>query len=359
MKKLLFPAVFMMMFLVMSFVMAAFYFGGALSKTESPTFESVWKGTWSPVFEKNLNESLPVFEPSRNFWGKTEYDLFGEGRSGVVVGAQGWLFTDEEFSCLPKHQDNTKENLDYIHKVSKIFEEKSVKLYVAVIPAKARIYEDLIGDYKIPSCRQSLYADIITDLKGENIPVVSMVDAFKADQNKDSLFLKTDTHWTTTGAKSAAGLIAAAVDASLITHKNFISAEGKAAEHKGDLLRYLPGVQNDIIRPDTLAAFETQEEKAEGGGAEQDAAASLFGEDVPPVTLVGTSYSANQAWHFQGFLQDALDADILNMADEGQGPFTVMEKYLEGDALKNSPPKVVIWEIPERYVPVKTKFAQK
>lgn len=355
MKKLLFPAVFMLMFLVVSFVMAGYYFSGALSKTETPTFEAIWKGTWSPVFEKNLNESLPIFEPSRNFWGKTEYDLFGEGRSGVVVGKQGWLFTDEEFSCLPKHQENIKENLEYIHNVSKIFAEKGVKLYIAVLPAKARIYEDFLGEYKVPSCRQSLYADIITDLTGANIPVIRLDEAFKSDRNRESLFLKTDTHWTTTGAKTAAALIASAVDPTLITHKNFTSAEGKGAEHKGDLLRYLPGVQNDIIQPDTLAAYETKQEQT---GTDQDAAASLFGDDVPPVTLVGTSYSANPLWNFPGFLQDSLDADILNMADEGQGPFTVMEKYLDGDALKNSPPKVVIWEIPERYVPVKTKFVQ-
>lgn len=357
--KRIFPALFMIVFLIASFVMAAIYFGGAISKTESPSFESVWKGTWSPVFEKNLNEALPVFEPSRNFWGKTEYDLFGEGRSGVVVGAQGWLFTDEEFSCIPKHVENTKENSEYIHSVSKAFEEKGVKLYVAVIPAKARVYEDFLGKYTVPECRKNLYTEIINDLKAADIPVISMIESFKADQNRETLYLKTDTHWTTTGAKSAAGLIAAAVDSSLITHKNFTSSEGKGTEHKGDLLRYLPGVQNDIIHPDTLAVVETQEEKTDTAGTEQDAAASLFGDDVPSVTLVGTSYSANPAWHFQGFLQDALNADILNMADEGQGPFTVMEKYLEGDALKNSPPKVVIWEIPERYISVKTKFKQK
>ena len=38
------------------------------------------------------------------------------------------------------------------------------------------------------------------------------------------------------------------------------------------------------------------------------------------------------------------------MADQGLGPLVVMDKYLENDAWKNSPPRLVIWEMPERYL---------
>ena len=68
------------------------------------------------------------------------------------------------------------------------------------------------------------------------------------------------------------------------------------------------------------------------------------------MTLVGTSYSANTNWNFEGFLKEYLETDVLNMADQGLGPLVVMDKYLENDAWKNSPPRLVIWEMPERYL---------
>jgi len=54
-------------------------------------------------------------------------------------------------------------------------------------------------------------------------------------------------------------------------------------------------------------------------------------------------------WNFAGFLKEQLHADILNFSDPGQGPFAVMEKYLSSDDFKNTPPRLVIWEMPERY----------
>lgn len=340
--------------MITSFVMLALHFNTAVSKTESPTWNSVLYGTWSPVFEKNLNEALPVFELTRNFWGSTEYKLFNQGRSGVLIGENGWLFTDEEFSCPSKWSANLAENMDYIGKTAKTFEEKGIKLFVIVVPAKARVFSDQVGKNIVPSCRAELYGNIMKDLMIRKISVISLLDAFKAAPDREQLYLKTDTHWTTQGARMAAVLVSAEIDVSKLVRKNFSSTQGNVAVHKGDLLRYLPGVENSVVHPDNLQAFDTQEVKEEG--AKDDASESLFGDDVPPVTLVGTSYSANPSWHFQGFLMDALDVDVLNMADEGQGPFTVMEKYINGDALKNSPPAVVIWEIPERYVLVKAKL---
>jgi len=40
----------------------------------------------------------------------------------------------------------------------------------------------------------------------------------------------------------------------------------------------------------------------------------------------------------------------MNVAEEGRGPFRPMQNYLDGDTISDVPPKIVIWEIPERYV---------
>ncbi|HRC26994.1 MAG TPA: hypothetical protein PKX87_06150 [Alphaproteobacteria bacterium] len=113
-------------------------------------------------------------------------------------------------------------------------------------------------------------------------------------------------------------------------------------------MRYIPLGNTDVPGApvaDTLEIFSTSRQS---GGKEGDAA--LFGDESLPVALVGTSYSANPSWNFAGFLKEALKADLLNAADEGRGPFVTMDAYLKSKPFLETPPKVLIWEIPERYL---------
>ena len=78
----------------------------------------------------------------------------------------------------------------------------------------------------------------------------------------------------------------------------------------------------------------------------------MFADSEVPVTLVGTSYSANANWNFVGALKQALRSDVINDSKDGHGPILPMLAYLKSDAFKNTPPQVLIWEFPERYLPV-------
>ena len=347
MNKNLFPALFILIFMGISVVMAFLYMPTAISKTENPTLKSIMVGTWAPTFEKSLNESFPIFNSIRNFWGRLEYDVFNEGRKGVLIGKNGWLFTDEEFECIRHGDQNMMTNLDFIKATAEELQNKNVKLVVALIPSKARLYKDYLGDYKVPVCRTDLYAKTISYLQDNSITGISLLDVFSETPEKDTLFLKTDTHWTPEGANLAATTIAKNINSAEFTSKEFQSNTEKAKPHEGDLLRYLPGVKNDVIKEDTMNVFVTQESSS---GNSVDTALDLFGDTVVPITLVGTSYSANPSWNFYGFLKDALDVDILDMSDEGQGPFAVMKAYIESETWRNTPPSLVIWEIPERYM---------
>lgn len=349
-----FSGFFIIFFSACMLVMAFFVLGPAYNKVESPTFEAIWTGKWTPEFEKKLNETLPVETPSREFWGSAEYAAFGQGRKGVVLGLDGWLFTDEEYSCLRGAAAAMDENLAYVKTVAKSLKDKNIELVVALVPAKVRVYPEHLGTIKVPSCREDVYTDALRAIGAiEGVKALGLLDVMQNAANKDSLFLKTDTHWTPEGARTAAIMIADAMKDYKFPEMSFKTSIGAESTHDGDLLRYLPGVGDADIGRDRLLAYATAKDAAAQGG---DAAADLFGESVPPVTLVGTSYSANLKWNFPGFLQEFLKADVLNMADEGMGPFTVMQKYLASDALKNTPPAVVVWEMPERYLTVKQDY---
>ncbi len=73
----------------------------------------------------------------------------------------------------------------------------------------------------------------------------------------------------------------------------------------------------------------------------------LFGDaGLPNVALIGTSFSRNS--NFVGFLQKALNAPVGNFSKDG-GEFSGAAKaYFESPAFKQTPPKLLIWEIPER-----------
>ncbi|MCY1242397.1 putative alginate O-acetylase AlgJ [compost metagenome] len=83
---------------------------------------------------------------------------------------------------------------------------------------------------------------------------------------------------------------------------------------------------------------------------------ALFANTEVPVALIGTSYSANPNWNFVGALKQALNSDVVNYAEDGHGPILPMLSYLKSDAFKNSPPQVLIWEFPERYLPVNNEI---
>lgn len=328
--------------------MAGYYMPEIVKETENPALAGLMRGSWAPGFEKTLNETLPVSDVSKNFWGRAEYALFGQGRKGVVVGEKGWLFTDEEFACPRGVQERITAKFAYIGRVREILAQKDVALAVVLVPAKARLYADYLGGNRIPSCHDGLYSLTLLHLRALGIRAADLLSIMAVSPERDNYFLKTDTHWTPAGAKLAAQKTAENLDLSALPRKIYRTKLGEAARHDGDLMRYLPGVPEDEITPDRLQAYVTEEDLS--GDGEEASAMSLFGDDIPPVTLVGTSYSANPAWHFLGFLKEALGVDILDMSDEGRGPFAVMDRYLASDALKNTPPRLLIWEIPERYI---------
>lgn len=326
-----------------------YYLPDTLRNTETPATQDLIGGKWQPRFEKALGDALPIGPSSRDLWGAGEFAAFHEGRKGVVVGDNGWLFTSEEFSCPAHAEQNLGENLDFIKKTVAALNAKNVKVVVALVPAKSRVFPDYLGRHNLPECRTGLYGHVLDNLAQRGIPAANVLAAMDAGTPHDGLYLKADTHWSPQGAQLAAETVAAAVhdaygDAGLPTDK-FSSTQGPSKPHDGDLARYLPGV---AIPAEAVATYKTTAAVAVAGAGAMNGL--LDDAPAPLAVLVGTSYSANADWNFAGFLKEALKSDVLNAAEEGQGPFAVMDKYLEGKAWQDNPPRLLVWEIPERYL---------
>jgi alginate O-acetyltransferase complex protein AlgJ len=340
MKNRLFSGIAFTVFGGASCVMSLLCLPQTLTHVEAASAQGLLHGAWTPQFEKNLGDALPAEAFSRDLWGRLEYAAFGQGRRGVVAGRDGWLFTAEEFSCPPHAGKNFDDNMDFVQTVARRFARDSIRLAVILVPEKARVYPDKLDRAALPPCRAGLYAAARDAFGRSNIPVTDLLPLMRASPLHENLYLRADTHWSPEGARLAAGAVRDLLWPLGLPAAHFSTKPSGLRSRAGDLARYLPGVN---VPEDVFTGYATGTEVA-------GATDNLFGDDAPPVTLVGTSYSAIPAWNFDGFLKEALKTDILNAADEGKGPFVVMDGYLQDDSWRTAPPRLVLWEIPERFL---------
>ena len=314
---------------------------------------TVLDGKWTKAAETHYDDEFPIKRLGTNLWAALDYKLFNEGRPGVVLGKDQWLFTDEEFDAVVNGEQNEADNLALIRGVRDALEAKGSKLVLAIVPAKTRLYPEHIGDNKPASLHVDLYQQFHAEVAKAGIVAPDLLAPLQAAKQQGQVFLRTDTHWTPMGAEVAAQQLGVTIAAKAPLEgepEQFVTQAVDTAPYKGDLTTFLPLdplFSNMLPKPDELQKRST--DLVEGAAAGGDDA--LFADSDVPVGLVGTSYSANPNWNFVGALKQALRSDVVNYAEDGHGPILPMLKYLQTDAFKNSAPQVVIWEFPERYLP--------
>ena len=75
----------------------------------------------------------------------------------------------------------------------------------------------------------------------------------------------------------------------------------------------------------------------------------LFGDaNLPNIALIGTSFSRTS--EFTPYLEMQLNTKIGNFALDGGDFAGSANAYFASPAFKDTPPKLIIWEIPERVI---------
>lgn len=305
------------------------------------------KGQYTEAFEDLYSESLAAREAAVTLWGAIDYALFGVGRSGVVVGRDGWLFTEEEYRTPDRSKTNLNANLEFVSKVQSVLSEQGIGLLVTLVPAKASVYPSRLK-VAAPSRRTDAYAAFVEGLEDRQVPYLDATSALVSASVDAPVFMARDTHWTPVGATVVAEAVRFEIAARISTEaKGYRRVDLPETMHRGDLTKFTPvGAARDWLGlgDEAVQAFE-----AEALEAELDAS-GLFGAPEIPVALVGTSYSAQEQWSFAASLRLALDADVLNLAEDGGGPVKPMATFLEDLPNMEAPPQIVIWEWPMRFV---------
>ncbi|WP_460418200.1 alginate O-acetyltransferase [Pseudomonas sp. microsymbiont 2] len=315
-------------------------------------------GKLAKAAETHYDEQFPIKRLGTNLWAALDFKLFNEGRPGVVLGRDQWLFSDEEFKPSAGAEQQMQDNLALVRGIRDTLQRQGVQLVLAIVPAKARLYAEYIGKQTPASLHDQLFNQFHAQMRQANVFAPDLLAPLEQAKARGQVFLRTDTHWTPMGAEVVAQALGEAVQRQQLLSgepQAFITEAGATAPYKGDLTNFLPLdplFSNLLPSPDNLQQRTTHPVQGESEGDD-----ALFADSQIPVALVGTSYSANSHWNFLGALQQALRSDVANYAEDGHGPLLPMLKYLQSDAFKNAPPQVVVWEFPERYLPMKNDLS--
>ena len=281
----------------------------------------------------------------------------------VLHGKNEWLFTPYEFA-LPSDAADTQATISLFEKVNKLFERKGIALALVIVPSKIRIHADQLPDDKpLDSYTADKYENAFKTLRAAGVNVVNLNQPFLASPDRTSdtpLFLRLDTHWSPSGALLAAQTIKSTIESTPVLKKaldltpavayTLTMAKQKTATRARDLVHYLPK-EEQTFAPERVLAFKVARASA--------SQASLQGAgDAVGITVIGSSYT-NRNTGYPDAIRYSLQRDLLDISiPVDQGPWVGMESYLKNEAFKTNPPKLIIWEIPERELrsPPNAKF---
>jgi len=301
-------------------------------------------GQTQEALEEEFDDSLWIREISVNLWAALRYALLREIARGAVAGQDGWLFTDEEYEAVAGYNTRFILNLSYIATLQHSLADRGITVIIVLVPDKARIMSEHL-DRRRPQNVEARYESALTHLQLSGLEVVDLRPALSTLNETTPAYLRTDTHWTPEGARVVAQALAPQIQVATDARTQFETVSTEIIAHEGDLLDFVNTGPFDVITrlgSDQLQQFETTANRADMG---------LFDEaPAVPGILIGTSYSANSAWNFLGFLQTESQTDIINLAQTGTGPFAPMREFLDSGQVDELSPDFVVWEIPERYL---------
>ncbi|HIP40080.1 MAG TPA: hypothetical protein EYG88_11975 [Desulfocapsa sulfexigens] len=293
--------------------------------------------------ETHYQDVFSLKDMATGLWAMLNYTIFNEGRNGVVVGKDEWLFSVEEYHLSSDYRKIWNNNLQLIVQQVQQLKKKGLKVLVVLVPEKADLYRNKLSKETMHNSI-GLYHHTFQALADQGIHVVNVKEALnKAIEQGDQVFFRTDTHWTIRGAQLAA---LETSRSKYITPGTDIFTQ-KYTDNttmSGDLTKFIPTGEvfsRFAPRPDSMQQVSIDKEVDE---------MALFADIKQDTILIGTSYSADLRWKFADWLQYYFHKEVLNFSDEGTGPFQPMKKFIDNDLANEKDISFVIWEIPVRYL---------
>jgi alginate O-acetyltransferase complex protein AlgJ len=272
--------------------------------------------------------------------------------TNISIGKDHYLFGNLDifngFNTVA--QQRLDRNLETVVQVKQALRQRKVQLVVVYVPFVGRIYpERLPNDFKTPKLFQAAFAHSLKQWQTNGVFAPDLNAGFAQARgpagDEFPLYLRQDNHWSTVGALEAAKVVAAAVNTKFKPVLSGLPEKTSSYEwlapvvHEGNYYRSLPAAERAKVVQERFKPLRFT----------QNSGNDLLAAQTPGVVLVGSSFSKLQEFGFADGLAHFLRRDVLNVAESGKSFWTPLLDYLASDAFVDSPPKLLIWEIPEEH----------
>jgi len=274
----------------------------------------------------------------------------------VRIGKHGWLFLFDEFAVHPQAFAQANARVENVIAVQNKLTRSEIKLLVVVVPDKSRIETNRLGALYRPASYAMRVQNWVATLQAAKIDILDLTPILAdVHQQLGAAYYQTDSHWTEQGAQAAAAAVAKRVQrigVSISPVQNVEISTAPNVIRPGDLVKlagidWLPLSVQPAPEFTQQSSFKAGELAVAGQKTADVNAADLFGDtDLPTIAVIGTSFSRTS--NFVPFLETVLHTKIGNFAKNGGDFSGAANSYFESAAFKETPPKLVIWEIPER-----------
>ncbi|MDG3042774.1 alginate O-acetyltransferase AlgX-related protein [Roseicyclus marinus] len=305
-----------------------------------------------PIFASALLATLPSHAvaqevPSGSAFGCSMLDSLEP--VPVIEGLDGMFF---RLTDLRMNHPLSDRSIDLMVAFSNALAERGTTLIYVPVPTKGLVMPDLLPpeaaaygfDFEIATM---MYLHFVDRLRSAGIETVDIQTPLLEVGEPDYPFLRTDFHWSPSGARAAAVAVAEVIRArpgyNDLTPVPHVTASIGPREIASAFRRSVQARCRDHIPRAVTEAFETQ--PVDGG---LSIGAGIFAAEArrPGIMLVGTSMSQTSEFNFDGFLAEAAQLDLTNYAVTGGNQFGAMLGYMMSGDFASNPPHFLVWENP-------------
>lgn len=274
--------------------------------------------------------------------------VFDQTVDKVVVGSDGWLFLSTTVRGYPQQEEYPRlaETLTLMSGMVRWLESQGTAVLMLLVPNKSTLIPHRLPTVYPPF--HSVYDEILVGLRDRHVDVVDVRDVLMDDG--EALYFKGDTHWLNEGALAATRKLADRLDERFGVGRwpgDPIAAEitefPPRRNYEGDLVEMMGLPEDSWLRR------RYRIDRRQIGAIDTATGKPIDMQSPEQLMLVGTSYS--NGYNVAALLSAMSGRRIENRTQPGRGMlFPLLGPVIESMLGKRPLPKLVIWEIPERFL---------
>ena len=271
--------------------------------------------------------------------------------TAMVRGTDGWIFRIDDLRGEYTLAPGTVEGLA---KFVKAWNERGTQVALVVIPPRGVLAaahvdrtDTLAKDFD-PDAIGAAYKAAVQTLASSGAVVPDLLTAASDAKLGDGFVFRRDHHWTPEGAKLAMEAVVRGLTLrppfTPVTYDNVFQRKrgmvGAIAHTLEKACGYEPFVVEKYSDYDSVPKWTEVTEEA------------LLGDPPPPEVVIAGSSHTNKGmkdiFNVTGWLRAATGTDVLNIGVDGGGFSTGLLNWMDSDAARISPPKLLVWEVSGR-----------